>query len=386
MAVLAPSSAEELAAELSSAAAANRTITLIGKNSKPGMGGPCLPSEVTVSTERLSRVLEYEPNDLTIGVESGMPFSELQAFLSGNRQMIAIDPPFHEQSTVGGIIAANLSGPMRRGYGTARDLVIGMTFATLEGKVVSTGGMVVKNVAGLDVGKIMVGSFGTLAAITRINFRVHPLPESRRTFLFVMPDLDAAVTKRDEVIRGPLRPISIDLLSPSATARLGTRGYVLAVRAAGCDRVLDRYERELAGSEVLRDKAEDEWWARVVSFTPAYLESEPSGIVLRVSTPIADLAPLLHSTAGPVVARAGSGIAYIHLTEWAAVNTLWQQAASNLWNIVVEHAPDSIRTSQELWQISSAPGADQSFAMMEKIKLMFDPAYLMNRRRMYGRI
>src|SRR5207253_4650689 len=90
---------------------------------------------------------------------------------------------FAEQATVGGVVAANSSGPRRRLYGTARDMVIGMTFATLEGKLVQTGGMVVKNVAGLDMGKLMIGSFGTLAAIAVVNFKVHPIPVTR-TFLW----------------------------------------------------------------------------------------------------------------------------------------------------------------------------------------------------------
>src|SRR4029453_5257797 len=92
-------------------------------------------------------------------------------------------PPFAEHSTVGGVIATKSSGPRRRLYGTARDLVIGMTFATVEGKLVQSGGMVVKNVAGLDMGKLMIGSFGTLAAIAVVNFKVMPMPELERSFL-----------------------------------------------------------------------------------------------------------------------------------------------------------------------------------------------------------
>ena len=103
--------------------------------------------------------------------------------------MIPLDPPFAQDATVGGVLAANQSGPRRRGYGTARDMVIGMTFATLEGKLIQTGGMVVKNVAGLDMAKMMIGSFGTLAAIATVNFRVHP-DASRHPHL--RPEIDQA--------------------------------------------------------------------------------------------------------------------------------------------------------------------------------------------------
>src|SRR5205823_5829631 len=102
-----------------------------------------------------------------------------------------------EQATVGGVVATNSSGPRRRLYGTARDLVIGITFATLEGKLVSSGGMVVKNVAGLDMGKLMIGSFGTLAAIATVNFKVLPMPQVERLFLMPFDKLDAAMAARD---------------------------------------------------------------------------------------------------------------------------------------------------------------------------------------------
>src|SRR5256886_13255208 len=97
--------------------------------------------------------------------------------------MVPLDPPFSQGATVGGVIASNTSGPRRRLYGTARDLVIGMTFATLEGKLVQSGGMVVKNVAGLDMGKLMIGSFGTLAAIAVVNFKLLPMPAANATFV-----------------------------------------------------------------------------------------------------------------------------------------------------------------------------------------------------------
>src|SRR5207253_6569691 len=121
---------------------------------------------------------------------------------------------FAEQATVGGVVAANSSGPRRRLYGTARDLVIGMTFATLEGKLVQSGGMVVKNVAGLDMGKLMIGSFGTLAAIAVANFKLLPMPEAERTFLLGFADLASAINVRDRILTSVLQPAAIDLLNP----------------------------------------------------------------------------------------------------------------------------------------------------------------------------
>src|SRR5579864_7559967 len=177
MHVVTPHNPEDLASTLAGAASRRRTITLGGRFSKNKLGGPIEPSAVTIATTSLTRVLSYEPKDLTISVEAGLPWAEFTGLLAENRQMVPLDPPFAALATVGGVVAANSSGPRRRLYGTARDLVIGMTFATLEGKLVKCGGMVVKNVAGLDMGKLMIGSFGTLAAIATVNFKVQPAPQ-----------------------------------------------------------------------------------------------------------------------------------------------------------------------------------------------------------------
>ena len=216
-----PSSVRDLTTIFREAGAEKKSIEIAGNGSKRLMGGPSLPADLRVNTGALRRVLKYEPNDLTVSVEAGMPFADLQALLAKNRQMVALDPPFFAKATVGGVIAVNSSGPMRRNYGTARDQVIGMKFATLEGKQVTTGGMVVKNVAGLDMGKLMIGSFGTLAAITSVNFRLHPMPEQTQTFVFSFSDIEQLMEKRNSILYSVLRPIALDVVSPPAATRLG---------------------------------------------------------------------------------------------------------------------------------------------------------------------
>src|SRR5580693_5859098 len=163
---------------LHSSAAPHRSIELYGANSKRFMAGPVAPAIVRISTAGMKRILKYEPRDLTISVEAGIPYVELTRELAKNGQMIPLAGPYSSEATIGGTVAANISESRRRGYGTARDLVIGMEFATLEGKLVRSGGMVVKNVAGLDMGKLMLGSSATLAAITTVNFKLLPIPEA----------------------------------------------------------------------------------------------------------------------------------------------------------------------------------------------------------------
>ncbi len=382
---VAPASVKELADCLKQAADKTRVVSVIGNNSKRLMAGPAAEAGVRISTSRLNRVLQYEPNDLTVSVEAGLCWADLQKDLARNRQMVALDPPFWDQATVGGVVASNSSGPLRRAYGAARDLVIGMQFAMLDGKIVRVGGMVVKNVAGLDIGKVIIGSFGTLAVITSVNFRLHALPEQASTFLFSFPDLDSALKKRDEVLGGVLRPLAHDLVTPSAAARLGMRGYLLAVRAGGSEKVLARYARDLSGSNQLSGADDQALWTQIREFPADFLARRPAGTILRVSTLARESGALLRLISGAAITRAASGITYIYLNSWQAVPAIWQAAARHGWTLAVEFAPDEIRASQELWLRPTA-GAESSFAMMKKIKEMFDPGNLLNRSRLYGRI
>ena len=222
--VLAPQTPEELAEAMGSAGSAKQTVTLGGAFSKRLMAGPVAPADVTISASGLKRVLQYDPRDLTISVEAGVTWCEMARVLGEHRQMVPLDPPFSGSATIGGIVASNTCGPRRRLYGTARDLIIGMKFATLAGKLVQSGGMVVKNVAGLDMAKLMIGSFGTLAAIAVVNFKVQPKPLHERSFVLEYATLAEAAAARDSLLRGVLQPAAIDLLSTQRKLHAGRAG------------------------------------------------------------------------------------------------------------------------------------------------------------------
>src|SRR5215469_7221209 len=202
-----PCAAQELAEQLRDASAKRQSISLRGNASKCGMAGPLVQPDIAISTSRLNRILQYEPRDLTVSVEAGLSWREFSVALAKHRQMVPLDPFFSDEATVGGVVAANVSGSRRRLYGSVRDMVIGMTFATLEGKLIRTGGMVVKNVAGLDMGKLMIGSFGTLAAIAVANFKLLPMPEIERTFLLGFDDLKAASALYEAIMKANLNPL-----------------------------------------------------------------------------------------------------------------------------------------------------------------------------------
>jgi glycolate oxidase FAD binding subunit len=171
--------------------------------------------EVVLSTARLNRVLEYEPGDLTAIVEAGLRLSELQAVLEPRGQMLALDPP--GDPTIGACLAGDLSGPRRHRYGAMRDLVIGVTVVLSDGTIASSGGKVVKNVAGYDLGKLFSGSRGRLGLIARVALRLHPRPAASATVVLQTDDPRGAWS---ELHRSQLTPSAVDVLPPDRVALL----------------------------------------------------------------------------------------------------------------------------------------------------------------------
>ncbi len=357
---------------MTDAARAGGPIRVGGAGSKEAMAGPLAPAGAEISITGLRRVLRYEPRDLTISVEAGMPWTELSQLLASKGQMAPLDPPFGGQATVGGVVAANTAGPRRRLYGSARDMVIGMRFATLAGKLIDSGGMVVKNVAGLDMAKLLIGSFGTLAAIAVVNLRVYPKPRAVRTFRWQGTQCADSVARRDAVLRGPLQPMSIDLVKECGA-------YTLLLEAGGSEGVLARYGRELDGFEALEESAARESWLAIRQKTPMWLASQAQGAVVRVSCTLGEVGTVIENLPGPAVVRAGTGICYGYFTEAGAAGE-WA-AANRTGTTVVEFAPQEYRQHATLW-----PHAGTDLALMKQVKHMFDPDGLLNPGRLYGRI
>jgi len=379
--VLAPSNPAELAEALRDAAAGGRTIALAGNSTKRQMAGPVERADVAVTTMSLRGVLQYEPRDLTISVAAGLSWCEFTHLLAENRQMVPLDPPFADGATVGGVISANCSGPRRRLYGTARDLVIGMTFATLEGKLVKSGGMVVKNVAGLDMAKLMIGSFGTLAAIAVVNFKLQPMPEVERSFLLPFDSLAAAIAGRKVILQCPLQPAALDLLNPAAARTLGNPSWLLALRAGGNPAAVQRYERDLANFTdglAFEDERQQTLWRHVEDFTPRFLAAHEDGAVVRASCTLRDSEAVMQSFPGPAVARAGSGICYGYFERSQDAADWLAGARQSASKAVIEFAPDGSRRTLDLWP---SPGGD--FEIMQRVKHLFDPRNLLNRGRLY---
>jgi glycolate oxidase FAD binding subunit len=239
-----------------------------------------------LSTEGLDRVLEHEAGDLTCTVEAGIRLSALQARLGAAGQRLSLDPP--GDPTVGACLAGRLSGPLSHRYGTPRDLVLGVTLVLGDGTVTSSGGKVVKNVAGYDLGKLVCGSEGRLALIARVSLRLHPLPAAAETLVV---DTDDAASVVRSLRASQLQPSAVDILHPGRVAVL-FEGRERAVAA----------QLQAARSLVGGAPATAEVWAEA---------RERQGRALgRTAFAPADLGNVL-STLDEAVVRPSAGIAYV---------------------------------------------------------------------------
>ncbi|MBL8849110.1 MAG: FAD-binding oxidoreductase [Planctomycetaceae bacterium] len=197
-----------------------RPLNPLGGRTALQFGNPLPPDATAVDLNGLSRVIDYPARDMTITVEAGVRVAELQGILQSEKQRIAVDVSQSHRATLGGAIATNSSGPARFGNGTFRDYVIGISAVDGRGRLFSAGGRVVKNVAGYDLCKLLVGSYGTLAIITQVTLKLRPLPETRRLLWVSFRDLlgiDAAV---EALLQSQTRPCAVEVLNAKAARQV----------------------------------------------------------------------------------------------------------------------------------------------------------------------
>ena len=393
---VAPSDASELSQVLRDCGSSRRTLEIGGAFSKRTAGGEICPADVTLSTRHLNQVVAYEPADLTISVEAGLRYSDLSRTLADKNQCLPLDPPFADDATVGGVIATNGCGPRRRRYGTARDMVIGMKFVTIEGKTVQSGGMVVKNVTGLDMGKLMIGSYGTLAAITVVNFKVFPIPGGSLSVVFSSAEIAPLAALRAEILGGVIQPAAIDLFNAEAaegwglTQEAGAHG--LALEVEGNPATIERCRAEFAAMAQSHDAVEyralvdDEAKALWSDIQETTARADPDAHVIRISTLPTRTAEIFEvaRAAGrnrPTVIRAGNAVGYVYASGVEDAGLCLAAAREKSLTAVVEYAPVGKKTELEQW---AAPGSE--LALMKRIKDDLDPQNLLNRGRLFNRL
>jgi glycolate oxidase FAD binding subunit len=392
-----PADVAEAGATMGAAASLGLTAVPRGAGTRLAWGMPPTSCDLVVDTSRLNRVLEHAAGDLVVRVQAGVGLAQLAAVLAEAGQRLALDPPPSRSpatdSTIGGVLATGAAGPLRLRYGTPRDLAIGITVVRADGAVASSGGKVVKNVAGYDLGKLFAGSYGTLGLIAEAAFRLHPLPGAAAFVTCETADPDTAQAAIGAAAGSPLAPSAAELDQPGRQAPISV-GVLLE---GDPDGVAGRSRRmaELLGGGASVSPVPPAWWGRGAA-------AAADGTVIRIAFWAAELAGVLRavdaaaSAAGldPAVGgSAAAGVIYVALDERAAPAAAAQfvldvRAAvgrpsgglPSRGSAVVLHAPAEVRAAVDVW------GPVPSLGLMRAVKNQFDPEHRMAPGRFAGGI
>jgi glycolate oxidase FAD binding subunit len=416
---VAPASAEQVAAVLALANSRGLVVAPAGGFTQQDIGGVPDRVDILLRTERISGIETYDPGDLTISINAGTPFAHVLAALGENKQWLPYDAANLDQATVGGCVATGAAGPLKHAFGGLRDFCIGVQFATADGKVAKGGGMVVKNVAGYDLMKLINGSFGTLGVITRANFKVYPKPRQTRTFICSFGSLAESIEFRRRISQSPLQPICLEIVSPGAAEYLcdppqvndpdhyapvqpvtkAAGSWQIVLRATGSDNVLARYARELgtAVSRTLNSVSKDEsrFWGWVSHFEYGVLARHQSAMVIYTHLPVQGITAAIHAlerTAADynfipaVVGRAVTGnlvLAFMPLSvdppsamQYANCVSAFRGMLPSGASAEVAHCPKEAKPHFDLWGTTPT-----DMNMMKAVKKAIDPKNTLNRGR-----
>ena len=365
--------------------AGRRSLSLVirGGGTKLGWGAVPSPFDVLLDVSRVNRVLDHRSGDLTVSVEAGARLSDVNSLLRQRGQWLALDPPFAEAATIGGLLATNDSGPARHRFGTPRDLVIGIEIATMDGQIAKAGGQVVKNVAGYDLSKIMSGSLGSLGAIVAATFKLSPVAAASTTVLVPHLDIEAAVRVVESIVESQLEPVAFELHmrttsggKPEIDCMLRFASVPAAVEAETAN-ASGRIATVHPAFRVLTGDDELECW-RAYGRRP---RQEP-GLIIRASWLPGNLAEMLSAVQGlsadaslEVTGRLaiGSGLFRIDARREVQLDVVSRMRASGVFgNVVVLRAPADLRTRDWVW---GSPGGAATVAAALKREL--DPGGLL---------
>lgn len=390
-----PGSVDEVQSVVALAAETETPLVPWGGGTAATVGTPPARTGIVLGLARLDRLVEHEPGDLTATVQAGMTVERFQTALRKRGQWLSLDPSDADRATLGGVVAANASGPRRHLYGTVRDQLIGITVVTAEGALVRGGGKVVKNVAGYDLPKLFVGSYGTLGVIVELTVRLRPLPETERWMRVRFDHLkDAGVAVR-AIMGADLIATAIELLDAEASRALGLEGTpTLLVAFDGLPEQVDWQCTELAavttplgGPSVapLPDAA-------VLRPEPAWMSARGLVAIMRFSVLPALVTELMEHGAGAArqrglqaawIAHAGVGVVTAalfstsdrpELKTVAAVLAEWRSLArSGGGHATLEWAPLAVKAQTPVWEDLGAAGR-----VMQRIKAQLDPKGILN--------
>ena len=408
-----PAGVTEAAAVLTAASTLGMTAVPRGSGTRLAWGVPPTGCDLVVDTSRMNKVLEHAAGDLVVRVQAGVGLDQLADVLAKAGQRLALDPPAaaplpgpangastahppHGAGTIGGLLATGAAGPLRLRYGTPRDLSIGITVVRADGTVASSGGKVVKNVAGYDLGKLFAGSYGTLGLIVEAAFRLHPRPAATSFVTLDAADRESAAAVTALVASSPLAPSAVELDRPAR----GEPFRVGVLLEGDTEGVAERTARmtELLGSGSTQP-GPPAWWGGGAA-------AAADGTLIKVAFWAADLARVLGAVDAAAVSAgidpavggsAAAGVLYAAVAEGAPASAVARfvtdlraevgagggsmpGAPPHRGSAVVLHAPAEVRAAVDLW--GPVPG----LGLMRAIKDQFDPQHIMAPGRFAGGI
>ena len=414
-AVVLPASVQEIQDVLQFAVEQNVSVIPAGAGTKLGIGNlrPQSPFLV-VATKRLNSVLEYEPADLTVTVETGIRLAELQSELAKHRQYLALNPPYADRCTLGGIIATNTSGSLRLRHGTARNQVLGLKVVHANGTVVKSGGKVVKNVAGYDLNKLYIGAFGTLGIITEVALKLSPIPTRQAMLGAQFQDLQNAVNTGLNIVRSQMLPMFVNLFinsdtrytetethgsdttekrKPTLVTGFGGDPETVTWQLAQCQEIME--QNGAMGVTTVEGESEHRLQETIQEFSAD--NGETDRVIAKVNlkrTGIAEFAGQVIEASWhrdfQMMAMLGNGMLYItiplapetdfqHLAE--VLTQLRQSALAAQGNLIIETAPPELKQHIDVW----GPVGD-TLSLMKQVKAKFDAGGLLNPGRFVGSI
>ena len=378
-----PASTDEVAACMTVCSELEAAVVPAGQMTWLDFGNPLRRADVLLSLERMNRIIEYSPLDLTATVEAGVTLTAFNAVTSAERQWLPLDPPGFKYASLGAIAACNSSGPLRLGLGTPRDYVIGLRLVHADGSESRAGGKVVKNVAGYDMNKLYVGSLGTLAIITELTFKLRPLPDQSSTIIITSNVRGALFQLAARVLASELQPASIvltrrlfdssaPLLEDSLLIRFNDNKAAVDHQVEWILQTIDKNHK----ATMLTEDQSDKIWAAVSDF-------DPLPIRVRLSLPLSAVAVTFETALqGHIdcVATADIGTGIIRIAFASDDNSaadqikrLREQARRVNGTLLIEKASVDVRRAADAWgDVGRAAG------LMQSLKSRFDPRSLLN--------
>lgn len=400
-----PVSEEEVAAIVKYANENGKKVIVEGCGTKRGYGGLVESADIILSMADYKGVVEHATGDLTITVKAGTTFKELQSYLAAHGQKIALDPAWPGEATIGGIIAANESGPKRLGYGSARDNVIGLRVVYPDGTIIRSGGKVVKNVAGYDMNKLFIGSMGTIGVLTEVTLKLRPISKCESLVLVSFPADGQAEIRQFviDVLDSTLEPTSLELLNPALSEQLtGVKLYTAAMSFEDVESSV-RYQEETVqrmkpeGSQLTiyeRDKAMN-FWAHFSNLGSAVNEGTELNAILKIGVVNLDVLHVIkecehleESHRVEILAHGGLGhglcgvhVKGAHEDVLSVIRELRAEATSRGGYVIVKSLPFIERQKIKIW------GDDPSYLfLLQGIKAKVDPNSVLNYKRFVGGI